>query len=705
MAETIVNAAPTTVQRGTQDLSTQVVPREPLVFPQHLPKFLLFTQDGPTTPQLVSGNEMVRMYGAASFDPLSLYYNHATVFATLANAQGNALMIERVIPADAGPEANLTLWLDVQATTITQYQRNADGTFFLDAGGNKVPLAGPGLAGYKVKWVVDYENSVTNLATNWGTLVSKAGTIGVGPTLSTMYPILQLKGAFRGANGNNKGLRLWAPTTATVGIMPSKLLSQTRVYPFYVQMVARPDATSTPKVVENLLGDQFITVSLKPGAVDPVTTQQLYLEDVLLDSYQNLTDLKYPAVYGNFGALHVYQNNIDTLLSLFLAAEVAGTLESWHDFVAANGDNDKYLFNPVSGVSSGNVPYKTYQILSAVDPDGTDAIMLSDLTNIYAKGGSDGTMSNANFATLVSARMAAYADPNDEVQDTAVNIESIFYDTGFPTETKYDLCQFIAHRKDTFIVLSTFSADDPVLDATGELALATALDTHLKLYPESEYFGTPVTRGMIVGFNGKLLNHSYKKRVPLSAEIIIKASRYMGQGNGKWKSGENFDGAPGSVIQNVSGISVKWVSGQARNRFWDVGLCWAQPYDRLSYFFPAFKTVYDNDTSVLNSFPNVMAVCTLAKVSQAAWREFSGVTSLTKAQLIERVNNFILANVKDRFDGKYVVIPKTTITDMDKKRGYSWTTVVQLWAPNMETVMTTYVQAFRLDDLPSTTNG
>jgi hypothetical protein len=64
MATHIVNAAPMVIDLGTQDLSTRQLPREPDALPQHLPKFWLFTQKGPLTPQLVVGAERVNMYGA-----------------------------------------------------------------------------------------------------------------------------------------------------------------------------------------------------------------------------------------------------------------------------------------------------------------------------------------------------------------------------------------------------------------------------------------------------------------------------------------------------------------------------------------------------------------------------------------------------------------------------------------------------------------
>ena len=118
MATQIVNAAPLVVDLGTQDLSGRQVPIEPEALPQHLPKFWLFAQKGPLTPTLVSGGARDKIYGTDSFDLRGKYANHATVFANLANAEGNACMIQRVIADNAGPEASIILWLDVLETDV-----------------------------------------------------------------------------------------------------------------------------------------------------------------------------------------------------------------------------------------------------------------------------------------------------------------------------------------------------------------------------------------------------------------------------------------------------------------------------------------------------------------------------------------------------------------------------------------------------------
>ena len=124
-----------------------------------------------------------------------------------------------------------------------------------------------------------------------------------------------------------------------------------------------------------------------------------------------------------------------------------------------------------------------------------------------------------------------------------------------------------------------------------------------------------------------------------------------------------------------------------------------QVIDRQSHQFQALKTVYDNDTSVLNSFFTMKAMCWTQKVIQAAHREYSGNMSLTGPQLVEKVNTFVAQRVKDAFNDKFVIIPRCEITDVDMLRGFSWTLPVDIYANPMRTVMTGYVRAYRMSDL------
>ena len=347
MATHIVNAAPMVIDLGTQDLSTRQLPREPDALPQHLPKFWLFTQKGPLTPQLVVGADRVNMYGAESFDYRSKYSNHSTVFANLVNAEGNACMIQRVLPADAGPEANLTLWLDVLPTQIEDFDRNIDGSIKFDTLGNPIILST--IAGYKVKYVVTHSTSLTN----FGELTIQPGdqVDPVTNTQSQRYPIMQLKSAYPGEYYNSIGIRISAPNIKNSANMPTKMMDAEKAFPYFLTVIKKSDSVlASVKAVSTIFGEPRIMFTLKQDVIDPLTDKQLYIGDQFPSTYRNIDDLRYRLEMGDIGTVVMYNGYIDALTTQFHAAEVP-FIDQFSDF--SSSTEDKFLFNMFSGESIG----------------------------------------------------------------------------------------------------------------------------------------------------------------------------------------------------------------------------------------------------------------------------------------------------------------------------------------------------------------
>lgn len=695
MANTqIVNAAPMEIKYGTKDLGSKGAVREPEAIPQHLAKFLIKAQKGPLTPQVVVGAARDQMYGSETFNELGIFATHQTVGANVVNEQSNAQVLKRVVPADAGPEASIILYLDVLETMVDTYKRNIDGSYKRDPLGNLV-IEGK-VPGFKAKWVSSFHTD----ATKFGKLTQIAGdqsdTTGA---VSTRYPIAELKHSFIGAAGNLAGIRLWAPSLLTQSVMPTKLMDQVRAYPYQFAVLKKENARSTGRVVESILGDQQILVSFKPRAIDPATNDRLYFEDSAVSRYENLTDLKYPAQYGEFGAVKVYQNSVKELLTKFHAAEV-DHLNETSDFTAAA--DDIHLFNFVSGTDSSGAPYQSFVLV-----EGDDSVALTEYSTVYAQGASDGDLeNNQNYEDAAIAEFNRYLDPMDEVNDIARNVESVFYDTGWSKEVKEALAGVQGGRKDVAVFLATYAAGDEELTNSQDLSLATTLRTRLQAYPESDFFGTPTIRGFIIGGSGKLRGRNWDARVPMTFEIMINNAQYMGAGNGMWRSSTGsstgngaMDGAPGSIVKYLTDTKAGWVPETVRNRNWDAGLNWVQSYDHRSVFFPAIKSVYPEDSSPLTGMYGVMAICSLQKTLAAAWREFSGTQRLTGNELADAINGFISSTVKDSFDNRFIIRPRAHMSNVDVRRGYSIAVPVDVGIKGMTTVHRTWIEAYRYSDL------
>lgn len=695
----IKNAAPMVIDLGTNDRSTTTPLVSSLVTPQHLPKFYIFAEKGPIGPTFIdfSQDTLTNLYGDATFDPAKKYYTHQTPFLQVVASAANNCVVHRLSTVDSKDRANIVLYLDVLPTQVPIYQKNTDGSLKLDNSGNPLTVKDSNndditVAGFKVCWVTDFTQATLGQYAI-GQKLTRNGVQTEGGVQSVQYPIFELCADNAGEYGHKLGVRLYAAAQSDQYPFPANYLNDSKVYPYYFQAVKLLDEVSG-KVLPfvNGYGSQFSRFATLEGATDPtsglvVDFDKTVTEQYIIKNYNGSTGI---------GEVHSYFENIDTVLGLFYDAEKVIS-DPYRDSVINNSADNRHAFNFVSFTSSNNSPYQTVKQVTV-----SNSVRLTKYTNLFLRGSYDGVISNQLLDELVADDMNLYDSPTSDYNDLVMHPESIIYDSGFALTTKKTLPKFISRRKDTFVVLSTFSHTNQADLLADQFSVGVALKTMMELYPESDTFGTPVMRGIIMGSSGVIINSPYKKRVPLSYELAYKASRYMGSSNGAWKNGFAFDRAPLSIITQLKDIDSTWVPSVTRNAMWAVGLNFPLNYKVKTQFFPALQTVYENDTSVLNSFFTAVAVSYLNKIAHAAWREFTGSISLTNAQLEQSVNNYVNSLIKDKFDGKFVITPAAKVTEADALRGYSWTLPIKISANNMKSVMVTHVESYRMDNSNTT---
>ena len=692
----IVNAAPMVIDLGTHDLSTRVVPVPPLEIPQHLPKLYLFAEKGPIGPTYVDFDQvsLTQLFGDDTFDVNKKYYTHQSPFVQAIASAGNNCVIHRLCAPDAKDKANIALYLDVLPTQVPLYVKNSDGSLDLDTNGAPIVQTDTNgdpvfVQGYKVAWVID--KTVANIDEyQRGLLTVRNGLQVDGTTQSNQYPIFEFSAADAGEFGNKLAVRLYAGLQTDLLPFQSNILNDGKMYPYYFQMFKLVDQlTGKTNAVLNLFGAQYAKFVAKEKGIDPASGAVIDLNKVVTDQYIDAPI----AQSTGLGQVWTYFDNLETVVDMFYASEKIIS-DPHRDSVINNTEDNKYALNILSFVSSNASPYQTLKLV-----DLTGSVRLTKNTNLFLSGSTDGTISEVLLDSLVNADMDNYNNSLHEYNDLVLHPESMIYDSGFGLATKKNLAKFISRRKDTFVNWSTYAYNAPSIALADQYSVAVALKTMIELYPESATFGTPVMRGTITGGSGYLINSLYIKRVPLTYEIAYKSARYMGAKNGAWKNGFAFDRAPLSLVTQIKKIDITWVPCSTRNILWSTGLNFVLNYKVNTQFFPAIQTVYENDTSVLNSYFTAVAISYLNKVAHAAWREFSGSVSLTNAQLEEKVNLFVANLVKDKFDNMFVIQPNATVTELDNLRGYSWTLPIKIYANNMKTVMVTYVEAFRMTDL------
>lgn len=671
MTVSVLNGAPKAILKGIRDAGGGTLPVVAEMLPQSLPHLFLFTSEGVTEPQLVVGDSAKTMFGSDVFELRTKYTTHQTVMASVFNKNANAMMIQRLRPADANPEATLTVSLEIVPETIPTYNRNADGTYALDANGAKVP-DGNTIAGHMARFVIGSADSTAGNV--FGERAVKAGALtNAANTQAQVYPLFDIKVSSFGAHGNLKGMRLWAPTQRTTGGTDTDTIDLNNAFMYRLQFVKRADDKSTAKVVPTLNNAQYVDFALKSGAVNSAVGTEVDIEEVVLPMYQDMNSS--PKRYGPFGEIHVYRDNIKTVSDMIYATEQPHQLD-W----PADADEGRYLVNLVGGENVYGVPYHTLQLLGKA---GGGVDLTSNATH-YAAGGSDGTMDFATHDTLVKEIVSDYP-----FKDMAYYPQSSLWDSGFSMETTKAMFAVMGKRKDMYVVAATqdvsLAQNNTVVDASAAMALQAAA----RAFPESEIYGTGACRAIIVGQSGKLINSEYKGLLPLTVDFADKVSAYMGASNGIWKKDRGFDISPYNQVTmfDVSTVNNTYKDPEEYASDWDNGMVWAQTFDRSKLFYPAFQNVYADSTSPLNSAINMMGMVESEKVCHRSWARLTGRADLTPEQFLEKSDE-LLTELMDpkRFDGRFIVSVRTYFTDIDAALGYAWSVDITVYQPNMYTV-------------------
>lgn len=652
-----LNSRPRAILHGVQDQTPDELTATIDSLPTHLPHIWIYAEEGEIYPQLLVGDERIRAYGSKTFELDSKFANHQTVLANIVNGNGNAAIYQRIQPTDAPDPATMRLCADVLADQVPTYVRDTAGRIVLGANGLPQPT-GDTVPGYRIKFV-------KLPATDFAEATKLVGTqTTTGGAQSVLYPICDSKVASFGEHGNNKGYRMWAPVGNNYGVN-TEAVSENAAFIFRMQQIKRSDNRSQPSEVLTARGAEYVDFAFKPDAVISRTKQRLFASEVVQDAYVN-PNVK-PETTGNFSDIHFYTDFIAELVGLLYDAEKAFHLD-W----PTETDEGKYLINFLSARDIDDVPYNAIVLADL----GNDGISLTQYSNHYCQGGGDGTMSNALFAESVKFHLSNYIDSPFNYLDSAALPFSIYYDTGFPMDTKYALMRPVGARKDVMAIVCTQDIDAPQNDLDAEASALAALRAYARNFVESELFGTPACRIAIMGHSGYLTDNSYKGLLPLTIELADMFSKYMGAGTGEWDDANRFDESPGNVIGLFKKVNLTYKRETAANSDWDLGLIGVQTFDHNKrLFIPAFQSVYEDKRSALNDLVNVFVFTEMEKVAERNWRRMSGGHSrMTPEEFITKSNNDILTDIRDgaRFDDRYIIEVNTYFTDEDVSLGYSY---------------------------------
>lgn len=716
-----MKATPRAILKGIRDESTRQLPIEPLQLPQHLPLMFLMTEKSEAI-NIVGGVAAREIYGEKTFDKLSDFYNHQTVGANLCLKAPNQIMVVP-IKMPGAKRASIRIAVEVVAATVDNKPVTRVIWHATSIDTDTMPEFG------NADIIPDYRSGETQSQISGdklGVLIDPE-TQEEYHTPSALIPIIDLQVEARGAYGNQYGLSIEAPTEASENPTDVALAKHLNAFIYRLSLYNKRSETGRPNYIYTNFSNTETDFVLKPETANPNTDVNLSFMEVMAESYSEFDDNEKPPAYGPFPRIAVYQENIEQLAIMLGAAyQVTATNATGNtkDFIIPGiyptleeATKKAYLINFFTGISIEGEKYKTMDLSASRKFGG---VRFGKDSVIYAQGGTDGfpmllgTVDKLKTLEIYDTAVRNWCDDFTDLNplyDSAKYPFSSIWDTGFSITTKKSLMKPVGQHKRIWSTIGTHAVADYVdsvsqtgwrwrdaLTAQEEVAVGMLLQAYGLLIPESEEFGTPTVRIAICSRSGNLVDKSYRGRLPLTLEVLNKVAKYCGAGNGIWNSNEAFDVSPKNVVELFRDINVTYQSANVYNKSWDAGLMWVQSFDTKHAFFPAFRTIYPNDTSILTSYINMMACCYIERVCEIVWRRLVGNGKMTDDQFLETSDKMIEEELVGKFDGRYRIIPRTYYTTADKLAGFSWSTDIEFYANNMMTVGKFTVVARRMSD-------
>lgn len=582
-------------------------------------------------------------------------------------------------------EADVTAAVTAAQTPETEYQAALNEVALAQAALD----ADPGNAGLQAA-LVSAQNSVTPkkeakdiadlaVANAEAALVvakeakAKATTAKMKATESKVYPILKATCDY-GSFGNNVGLRI-----GTNRDKVSLSTSQGGLL-FDYQPVERSKA-GTVDVIRNKYNERTTLFALKNGFYDPATDVDYGIGDIIA-MHETVIPGTTPS-YGPFDSVEIFEGNVETVLKDMLEKENAAIAELTPNLnIPALTDHNLVGF--LDGKSASGVAHHSVMISTA---PGSKAMTLG--TTFFAEGGSDGDTSMASLEARIQWEMENnWKNPEYPLVNRRRFPITRVYDTGFSLPTKKALMKAMGYSPAIAFIGMVQDLSQPRMSAVEERAGGILLNAAAVAYPESEEFGTPTMRAVLYRQSYYPANSKYKGLLGGPTNHAVKEARFGGSGDGRLRKEQNYTLPGNNVLEGVLELNDSWLDQGLSDANWENSINGAVDRNRSTYYYPTLQTVYNNDTSTLNS-PIVMGIfCDLVHVCDQIHTVVTGRNDLTNSQVLALYKSEFEALTDGAYAGLVTLECSPFFTRADEARNYSTSINITLFANGTKSVST-----------------
>lgn len=710
------------------------------VLPVHRPCYVMRAERGPIN-QLKwcpTFNDAAETFGKSTFKTNSKYFSMPALFL-LNTMTNNGAFIMRVAD-DTADTAKVILEAHIKTNvSIPKYLTDENGQRFMarnpDTGALEYafetqtvqktvqgplvdsygsPIIDPATGEQQIGDIVqDVEEPVMvqGVEISWHVRTSlNEGETGLDDLKASptdgIYPILAFEALSPGAFGNNLAFSLFYDK----GQNSEGVMNEYRSLFYSFEALERLEGDSSYTPIRSSFGS-VLNFAGNADAVNKDTGFNYNMDGVLTRAFaKSKAKLPYD--------IYTYEENLQAIGNI--AAEFAlnaatftdGSLgfidaDNYEDFAGVHMDQlgnftvdaDSelgYMINVVSGVNLKGFTYDMIRV--TYDSDDVDAVALRNKFNIKLKDGSDGDITD----TMVNERLKKFFRGNlpedGSVVDKFRYPMTHIFDTGFPVDVKLEMIDFLSIRDDIGIVISTQVAtigqaqwNTREADETnGQFLRSRAL-----LQRESTTKNTDCCRAAIYPQAGILADGAYTGVVPFTFWAAMKCSQY---GNLPYMSSQEPRGLNHAVNEYFREYNWLNFDEEGQSRVWDMGMNYCQAGDMRRIFYPAERTVYRADTSVLIDKWFVDAVIYTKHVIRKAWAIHVGRNDPATI-LNESIISYLKEELAYLYNGKYTFDVSIVQSEEEQALGYVRHAYVRIMSPTTMRVLEVDIEVNREADV------
>jgi len=624
----------------------------------HKPLFWFYAEKGPkNVASWGSGSDHTTMYGSATFNENSAYFNHQTLFAARAMAIQGTYGV-RVVPDDAAV-AGMVLEMWVTETAITQYAKNPDGSRTTDEEGDPLPLKeSDGVTvvtepGVRIQF--NRRALTTNEVYNGLSTSTSAGT--------TKYPLIATYGEYEGAYVNSTGFRLYYSTN-----YDKRQVADVGALTYRFEPMEVVSGATTASSLRDIYGSNSLDVSLQAQTIDPKTSLDISLTGTISNRYTDSNGINLLPY-----KVHVYSDHVQTVATLVKSKspELGADFSIW-------------MINLLSALDENGHPYDHLEVTNQTTTVSPNVIL-------YNTGGSNGTMSLANFESAIVSYLSGTVYP--EIRDNFRFPFTHIYDSGFTLDTKFDMMSVFGLSDAVVFDLSTQDVSLDFNTQAEDLSTGTALRQRVALNTESVLEGVGHCRSGIYAQAGRLAsNRNYTKPVPATLDRLIKRCLYDG---GTYRKGTP-KGRPASEVTVISNINWTPTNDDQRQEAWDNAINYIMYADRTTLFYPDLRSTYAFDNSLLSSSTLVDAIVYVKHIIRQVWTQFVGI-EMAPTILFSQIEETINTRINRAFNGSIGVSTTLYQTEASNALGYAVDATVQISASPANRVWNVTIPVVRAD--------